>query len=70
MAVVKVIEVVGTSAKGWQAAVESAIEVAAKTVRNIRGVDVLGWTAKVEGDKIVEYRANVKISFLVQEIGS
>lgn len=68
MAVVKVIEIVGTSAEGWQVAVENAIEVAAKTVRNIRGVDVLGWTAKVDGDKIVEYRANVKISFLVEEI--
>ncbi len=68
MVVVKVIELVGSSEKGWQEAVESAIKRAAKTIRNIRGVDVVGWTGKIEGDKIVEYRANVKISFVVEEI--
>jgi len=68
VSVVKIIELVGSSDKSWQEAVENAILRAAKTVRNIRGVDVLGWTGKVEGDKIVEYRANVKISFLVEEV--
>jgi len=68
VSVLKIIELVGSSDKSWQEAVENAILRAAKTVRNIRGVDVLGWTGKVEGDKIVEYRANVKISFLVEEV--
>lgn len=68
MTVVKVIELVGSSEKGWQEAVDSAIERASKTIRNIRGVDIIGWTGKVEGSKIVEYRANVKISFVVEEI--
>ena len=68
MSVVKIIELVGSSPKSWQDAVETAIARAAGTVRNIRGVDVLGWTGKVKGDKIVEYRANVKISFVVEEV--
>lgn len=67
MPVVKVIELVGCSSEGLQEAVESAVEEAAKTLRNLRGVDVIGWTARIEGDKIVEYRANVKVSFLVEE---
>ena len=66
MPVVKVIELVGSSSKGLQDAVESAVKEAAKTLRNLRGVDVLGWTAKIEDNKIIEYRANVKISFLVE----
>lgn len=67
MPVVKVIELVGTSPKGLQNAVEEAVTEAFKTVRNLVGVDVLEWTGKIDGGKIVEYRANVKISFLVEE---
>lgn len=44
------------------------VERAAGTIRNIKGVDVVGWTAKVENKRIVEYRANVKISFAVEKI--
>jgi hypothetical protein len=68
MPVVKVIELVGTSSKGLQDAVEEAVREASKTVRNLVGIDVLGWTGKIDGGKIVEYRANVKISFLVEDI--
>ncbi len=68
MSVVKIIELVGSSDKSWEDAVSNAVKRAARTVRNIRGVDVLGWTGKVEGDKIVEYRADVKISFVVEEV--
>lgn len=68
MSVVKIIELVGTSDKSWQDAVENAVRRASKTVRNIRGVDVLGWTGKVEAGKIVQYRADVKVSFVVEEI--
>ena len=68
MSVVKIVELVGSSDKGWQDAVEKAVGRAAKTVRNIRGVDVLGWTGKVEGGRIVENRADVKISFVVEEV--
>ena len=42
--------------------------IAVKTIRNIQGVDVLGWTEKTAGDEIVEYRVRVKISSTVQEI--
>ena len=66
MSVVKIIELVGCSDKGWQDAVDNAVKKAAETVRNIRGVDVLGWTGKVKENKIVEYRANVKVSFVVE----
>ena len=67
MPVVKVIELVGSSPMGLQNAVEEAVTEASKTVRNLVGVGVLGWTGRVDGSKIVEYRANVKISFLVEE---
>jgi len=68
LTVVKVIELVGISDRNWQDAVDNAVQRAAKTMRNIQGVDVLSWTGKVEKGKIVEYRANVKLSFTVEKL--
>lgn len=64
MPVVKVLEVVGQSNKDWQTAVTSAVEEASKTVDNITGVEVINWTAGVDGSKITEFKANVKIAYL------
>ena len=66
MPVVKIIELIGCSPNGWEEAVENAVKEAAKTVRNIKGVHVKRCTAKVEDNKIVEYRADVKIAFIVE----
>jgi flavin-binding protein dodecin len=66
MTVVKIVELIGSSPKSWEEAAENAVKEAAKTVRNIKGVDVKRCTAKVEKNKIVEYRAVVKIAFVVE----
>jgi hypothetical protein len=65
-AVAKVVELIGSSPDSWEAAVTNAVEAAAQTLRNIKGVDVQRWTAKVEKNRIVEYRAVVKIAFIVE----
>lgn len=65
MAVLKVIEVMAKSDKGWEEAAKLAVAEAAKTVKNIQSVYVKDQTAKVSGDKIVEYVINVKITFHV-----
>jgi len=66
MAVVKIIELIGISEKSWEDAVQHAIDEAAKTIRGISGVDILGWKAEVENNQIVSYKANVKIAFTVE----
>jgi hypothetical protein len=33
----------------------------------MRGVDVQDWTARIQGGRIVEYKANVKIAFGIEE---
>ncbi len=63
MKVAKVIELVGCSPKNWEDATNAAVKKASKTIRNISGVDVIGQTAVVKNNKIVEYRTNVKIAF-------
>ena len=67
MSVAKIIELVASSDKSWDDAVRNAVAEAAKTVRGIRGVDVQDWTARVEGGRIVEYKANVKVAFGVED---
>lgn len=66
MSIVKVIEVIGASDKSWNDAIQTALDEAAKTVKDIVGIDILGMSGKVENKKIVEYKANVKIAFVIK----
>ena len=63
--VVKIIELMGKSANSWEEAANEAVNKAGESVHNIHAVDVLGFKAKVENGKITEYRANVKIAFVL-----
>lgn len=67
MSVIKVIELVGQSPSSWDDAVRQAIKEAVKSVRNIRGVEVLNCTGQVDdnGD-IVCYKADVHLAFEVE----
>jgi flavin-binding protein dodecin len=64
--VVKIIELIGSSPIGWSEAAQNAVTEAARTVKNIKGVHVKRCTAKIKENKIIEYNANVKISFMVE----
>ena len=64
MSIAKVVEIIGEG-KSIEDAVESAVKETGETVRNIRGVWVDGIQALVEDGKISAYRANVKITFVV-----
>lgn len=60
---IRVAEFVGESHKDWQDAVNNAIFDASKTFTNISGVEIQNWTASVQGNKIVDYKANIKIAY-------
>jgi flavin-binding protein dodecin len=66
MSVGKVIELIGSSKVSFDDAAKNALKEAAKTVREIKEIWVQNFSAKVEDGKIAEYRANVKITFLVE----
>jgi len=66
--VVKIVELIGVSKKSYEDAVSSAVRRASKTVKNITGVDVVGQSAKVENGKVSEFRAHLKIAFVVEEV--
>ena len=66
MVVIKIVEVIGSSPKSWEEATKNALAETADTIRNIKSIDVKHFTAKVEKNKIVEYRAVVRIAFAVE----
>lgn len=66
MSVVKVIELIAQSNESWEVATQDAIDQAAKTIKNIESVYIQEFKAIVENNKIVAYRVNVKVSFLVE----
>jgi flavin-binding protein dodecin len=68
MSVAKIVELVGSSEKGWEDAAQTAVNEAMKTVRGIRGIEVLDQTAQVDSKtgKITKYKTCVKLSFGIE----
>jgi len=66
--VAKIVEIVGSSEKGWSEAIQAALDEANKTIKGITGLEVTDKTAKVDPStgQIREYRAGVKIAFGVE----
>jgi dodecin len=66
VAVTKIIELVGSSSSSSDDAVRAALEEARATLRNIKAVDVV--SVGLRGDNLDEWRALVRISFLVERV--
>jgi flavin-binding protein dodecin len=66
MAVARVTEIRASSPDGFQEAVLEGVKRAAKTLRGITGLEVLEKRVKVERGKIVEYRVDMKLIFVLE----
>jgi dodecin len=66
MAVLKILELVGTSKQSWSDAAREAVNEAAKTVRGIETVEVAQSRAVVRNNKLTEYQVLVRIGFRVE----
>ena len=67
MAAVKIIELIGTSSTSSDDAVKQALSEAQRTLRGIKAVDVQ--SIGLRGDNLDEWRALVRIAFLVERVG-
>ncbi|NLG67797.1 MAG: dodecin domain-containing protein [Actinobacteria bacterium] len=61
--VYKIIEIIGTSETSWEDAAKNAVETAAKTLDDLRVAEVVEQDLKIEEDRVVAYRAKVRVSF-------
>jgi hypothetical protein len=66
MSLVKVIEVIAEG-ETMEAAVQSAVNQASKTVKNIKSINCENIQGIVEKNKVTKFRINAKISFVVEE---
>jgi hypothetical protein len=66
MAVARVTEVIASSPEGFREAVEEGLERAARTLRGITGLEVVRKRVKVERGQIVEYRVDMRITFVLE----
>ena len=61
--VYKVIEVIGGSEKSWEDAAKKAVELTAKSLKEIRIAEVKELDMRIEEGKVVEYRVKLRVSF-------
>jgi len=59
----KIIEVIGTSKTSWEEAAKSAVEIAGKSVKDLRVAEVEKLDMTVEDGKISGFRARLMLSF-------
>ena len=65
--VYKIIELVGTSTESWEKAAKTAVERAAKTLRDLRVAEIAQLDMTTEEGKVVLYRAKVNVSFKYED---
>ena len=67
MAVARVTEIIASSSDGFEAAIKDGLERASKTLRGITGLHVVSLKAAVDNGKISEYRAQMNITFILDD---
>ena len=61
--VYKIVELVGTSTESWERAAASAVEMAGKSLRDLRIAEVSSLDMQLKDGQVEAYRAKVKVSF-------
>jgi flavin-binding protein dodecin len=61
--VYRITELVGTSTVSWEDAVKRAVATASTSLRDLRIADIVKLDVKIDGGKVVAYRARVALSF-------
>ncbi len=67
MAIAKVTEVIASSSKSFEDAVNSGIKRADKTLKNIKSAWVKDQQVRVDKGEVKEYRMTLKITFVLED---
>ncbi len=67
--VYNVVELIGTSDESWERAASTAVNEAAKTLRDLRIAEVIQQDLVIEEGKVVLFRSKVRLSFKHESVG-
>jgi len=67
VSIAKVTEIISTSKKSFEDAIEDGIKRANKTLRNVTSVWVGDQNIKIKDGKEAEYRVRMKITFILDD---
>jgi flavin-binding protein dodecin len=62
----KKLEIVGSSTKGVDHAIENAIEQASKSINNLEWFEVIETRGHIADNKVVHYQVTVKVGFRIE----
>ncbi len=69
MSIAKIIEISAASSKSFEDAIEQGVKRAGETIKDIRGAWIKEQQVRVEDGKIVEYRVDMKVTFVLRGKG-
>ena len=67
MTVARVTEISSTSDSSFEDAVRTGVERACRTLRNVRGAWIKEQQVDIENDRIVRYRVNLMVTFVLDD---
>ena len=67
MSVARITEISSTSTKSFEDAIQQGIARSVKTLRNVRGAWIKEQEVSIEGDRIVAYKVNMKVTFVLDD---
>jgi flavin-binding protein dodecin len=67
--VYKIVEIVGTSTESWEKAARAAVEMASKSLRDLRVAEVVEQDLVISNGTVEAYRTKLKISFKYENGG-
>jgi flavin-binding protein dodecin len=67
--VYRVIEIVGSSADGIEAAIDAGLDRAHRTLRNLRWFEVIRTSGHIEGGRAKHYQVTLKVGFTMEPPG-
>ena len=67
MAVARVTEIIASSEKSFEDAINKGVKRATKTLKNVKGAWVQDQQIVIKDEKISEYRVNLKVTFILKE---